>query len=275
MLRRPWLMLLLVCLGCQSPVNLDVAPLPDPTPTQETPNPSAQAKELWEMGQSAMKEGQPQKAIDLFQQSLALDPSMTCNFLSLGAAHLEAGQQEKAALYLARYVALHPEHLSVRTLYAELLLRLHQDQEARCQLERFIADAQDAGAEQESPIIHSHSRLMEIAEADEDPYEAHLNRGIGLYLLARRRADVDDPDGELPADGLLWKAAQELSLAQSLRPREARPCWYLYSVWHGLARQQLARRWLRLSLENAPFSNLTPAEQRGLYQAGQNMEKPL
>jgi tetratricopeptide (TPR) repeat protein len=270
MLRRCSLFLCLVCLGCHSlPAGIH-----DSGPELEAGR-TAQARELWEKGQEAMKHEQPKEAIALYEQSLALDPSLTCNYLSLATAHLESGNEQVAGPYLIRYVESNPEHLSARAFLAELLLRLHRPEEARGQLERFVADAQEAGAELESPIIHSHSRLMEIAEVEENSYEVHLHRGIGLYLLARRRADLDDPDGELPADGLLWKAAQELAQAQALRPREARPCWYLYAVWHGLAQQQPARRWLRLGLENAPFSSLTPAEQRGLYRAGQTLQRPL
>ncbi len=270
MLRRSWHMLILVCLGCHSFSGQPMEPGPSPEPS-----PSSQALELWEKGQQALQHGQPNQAILLYEESLALDPSLTGIFLSLAAAHLEKGNEEAAGRFLARYVAGHPEHLSVRAHFAELLLRLHQAKEARCQLERFIADAQEAGGEQQAAILQGHSRLMEMAEAEDNAYEAHLNRGIGLYLLARRRAELDDPDGELPAEGLLWKAAQELTLAQGLRPREARPCFYLYAVWNSLAQHQPARRWLRLGLENAPFSPLTPAEQRGLYQAGHALEKPL
>jgi len=270
MLRRSWPFLCLVCLGCHSLPGM----IRDADP-ESGPSLSAQAKELWEKGQEAMQQEQPKQAIVFYEQSLAQDPALTCNFLSLAAAHLECGNEEIAGAYLARYVDSHPEHLSVRAFFAELLLRLHRTQEARCQLERFIADAQDAAGEQESPLIHGHSRLMEIAETEDNAYEAHLNRGIGLYLLARRRADLDDPEGELPAGGLLWKAVQELAQAQALRPREARPCWYLYAAWHGLAQEQPARRWLRLGLENAPFSTLTPAEQRALYRAGQVLERSL
>ena len=270
MLRRCCLFLCLVCLGCHSVVPEAIRePVPEPQP-----GPSIQAAELWEKGQLAMQQEQRKQAIALYEQSLALDPSLTCNYLSLAAAHIEDGNEEAAGRYLARFVEINPGHLSARAFLAELLLRLHRPQEARGHLERFIADAQEAGAEQDSPIIHSHSRLMEIAETEDNAYEVHLNRGIGLYLLARQRADLEDPE-ELPADGLLWKAAQELAQAQALRPREARPCWYLYAVWHGLAQQQPARRWLRLGLENAPFSSLTPAEQRGLYRAGQDLQRPM
>src|SRR5437763_1610826 len=93
------------------------------------------------------------------------------------------------------------------------------------------------------------------------------DRGIGLYLLARQRAALPDSEGELSCEGLLCKAAGELTLARLRRPDEARPCWYLYEVWSELAQRQPALRWLRAAEEAAPAGGLTPAEQRGLQRA--------
>jgi hypothetical protein len=131
-------------------------------------------------------------------------------------------------------------------------------------LDRLVEDAQgrEAAAAQ---LIHSHSRLMEMAQSTNDPYAEHLNRGIGLYLLAQQRAALADFHGDLPASGLLWKAIDELDQARRLRPGEARPCWYLHQAWRALSQQQPAQRWLRAARDKAAFSFLTPAEQRGLF----------
>ena len=137
--------------------------------------------------------------------------------------------------------------------------------EARAEFEAAVAEAQD-----ELPLshlIHCHSRLTQIAEAEEEKYDEHLNRGIGLYLLARERAALPDPDGELSVEGLLCRAAGELTLARLERPDEARPSWYLYKVWSRLAQRRPALRSLREASDRAPFSYLTPAEQRGLQLA--------
>jgi tetratricopeptide (TPR) repeat protein len=243
-------LLCLVCVGCQG-MALE-------------PERGTEAAVLWEQGQAAMRAGHPEKAIASYQESLATDPEYTRNHMSLAAAYLEVGKDAEACVHLANYVAAHPEHAVVRTHYAELLLRLHRSHEGRAQFERFIADMQDRGDEALSAMIHCHSRLMEIAEAEEDDYAAHLHRGIGLFLLARERAAVGAPEGDLPAEGLLCKAAGELNMARALRPTDARPSWYLYAVWSRLALQQPARRCLREAAESAPFSFLTPAEQRSL-----------
>src|SRR5208337_4842084 len=118
-------------------------------------------------------------------------------------------------------------------------------------------------------LIHCHARLMEIAESIEDDYDEHLHRGIGLLLLAQQRAILPEPEGELPAEGLLCKAAGELTLARTDRPAEARPNWYLHEVWSRLAQRQPALRCLRAAVDAAPFSYLTGAEKRNLHVAWQ------
>jgi hypothetical protein len=107
---------------------------------------------------------------------------------------------------------------------------------------------------------------MEIAEAEGDEYAEHLHRGIGLYLLARERAELPEieDEGEMSEEGLLCKAAGELTMARMARRDEARPCWYLYEVWSRLDQRQPALRHLRLADAAAPFSYLTPAERREL-----------
>jgi tetratricopeptide (TPR) repeat protein len=254
--RRGWLVLWFACLGCQSLVALALE--------ADAPSPGLP---LWEQGQQAMREGQPERAIGFYEKSLAADPNFTHNHMSLAAAYLEAGDDEAACRHLEKYVASHPEHVLIRSHYAELLLRLHRCGEARRQFERFAADAQEQGGALARHLVHCHTRLMELAEQEDDLYGVYLHRGIGLYRLACERVGAGEPEGELPVEGLLCKAANELARAREERPREARPCWYLYAVWARLAQKQAALTWLRRAAEAAPFSDLTPAEQRGLVLA--------
>lgn len=255
--RALWVGLLLVCVGCH-------AMLP-----RETAEEKPAAGELWEKGQAAMRLGKPEEAIQFYEQSLQANPEMVRNHLSLAAAYLEKGDEEGACPHLAQYVAAHPEHLMIRSHLAELLMRLHRYPEARLHFERFIADAQEQGEPATKQLIHSHSRLLEIAEACEDEYAEHLHRGIGLFLLANERSSLPDPSGILPTEGLLCKAAGELTLARMERPDEARPCWYLFEVWSRLPLRQSAIRSLRSAEAVAPFSYLTAAEYRGLQLACQ------
>jgi tetratricopeptide (TPR) repeat protein len=225
------------------------------------------ALRAWEDGQRAMMAGRTEKAIECYEQSLRLDPALARNHLSLAAAFLARGQDEQAAPHLAVYVEAQPDHLVVRAHYAELLLRLERRGEARVQFERFVAEVQDHETLARQHLVHCHSRLMEIAEGEEDEYAEHLHRGIGLYLLGCQRARLGESEGTLTAEGLLCKAAGELTMARLRRPDEARPWWYLYAVWAELAQQQPAARCLRAAAAAAPLSYLTPSEQRDLYLA--------
>jgi Tfp pilus assembly protein PilF len=226
--------------------------------------PSA-AQGAWQRGQLAMERDNLDQAIGQYQLSLRLDPTLAQCHLSLAAAHLAKGEDGVAAGHLARYLAARPEHLIVRAHYAELLARLGRPGEARAQLERFAADVQDTPLGDEQ-LVHCHSRLMELAEGQDDDYAAHLHRGIGLYWLAQRPA-AREGHGELCAESLLCRAAAELVLARRCRRDEARPCWYLSQVWALLGQRQPATRWLRAAHEAALLSDLTPAERRGLHLA--------
>jgi hypothetical protein len=204
---------------------------------------------------------------------LTIDPQLTRNHLSLAAAYLEKGDETSACPHLARYVQTHPEHLTIRVQYAELLWRLKQGRAAQTAFESAMANSQ--GVLPVNHLIHCHTRLVQIAEADVDGYAEHLNRGIGLLLLAQERAELPEPDGELAVEELLCRAAGELTLARLERPDEARPCWYLYKVWSRLAQRRPALRSLREASDIAPFSYLTPAEQRGLDMATRDAEEGL
>jgi tetratricopeptide (TPR) repeat protein len=251
---------MIVALGCHAGTLLEV------------PEEAPPANQLWEEGQEAMREGQPQQAIARYERSLDSDPALTRNHLSLAAAYLEKGDPEAARPHLEKYVATHPENLPARGYLAELLLRLDQLPEARGEYERLAAALQEKGPAEDNQLIRCHRRLMEIAEALEDSYGQHLHRGIGLFLLAKARAVLPEPDGLLPTEGLLCKAAGELSLARLERPDEARPCWYLYEVWSQLPLRQPALRSLDSARLAAPFTYLTPAEQRGLQLACQCLQ---
>jgi tetratricopeptide (TPR) repeat protein len=243
-----------ICLSCLACQSLSVAA--EPT-----------ALDLWNKGQAAMRDGHPESAATYYQQSLVLDPGLIRNYLSLAAAYLEQGLDDKACPHLATYLAARPDHLSIRLHFADLLMRLQRLPEARAEFERYVADAQEQGGPACRQLLHCHSQLMEIAETLEDAYEEHLQRGIGLFLLARERSSFPDPDGMLSTEGLLCKAADELTRARQKRPEEARPCWYLSQVWFRLAQQHPAQRCLHQAEDAALSSWLTPGERRDLNQA--------
>lgn len=251
------------CPGCVAAVLLlSLLPLHAEEPALSSPG-----LPEWEKGQKAMLEGHIDQAITAFEQSLKQDPALMCNRLSLAAAYLAQSKEEKAAEQLKQYLNVKPDHYSVRGEYAELLLRLERLEPAREQFERFEADIQDQEKLARQHLVHCHTRLMEIATREEDEYGIHLHRGIALYWLARQRAELTDSGEELSSEGLLCQSASEFVLARRAKPDEARPCWYLHEVWSQLAQCQPASRWLRAAEQSAPFSYLTPAEQRRLHLA--------
>jgi hypothetical protein len=227
------------------------------------PAPS-EAKRLWEQGQSAMTAGDPDGALVAYKESLRLDRTLTRNHLSLAAAYLAKGMDEAAAKSMATYLELEPDHFAARAHYAELLARLERPAAARAEFEHFIADIQDKSELAEAHLIHTHGRIMEIAEGQGDEYGEHLHRGIGLYLLAVQSGRLPKDGSQLDAESLLCKAAGELTLARQERPDEARPYWYLHMVWNRLARRQPAARWLHFAEVAAATSDLTPSEKRDL-----------
>lgn len=240
MLRHGWLLLGLLCLGCHS-LGLE---LPG------------------EVGQSG--EAGPDILRPLGFYVPALQANSGPNHLTQALVCLEKGDPTEACVHLAHHLDHHPEHLAARMQYAELLLRLERLDLARLEFERCIRQGQEEPEEPVRELLHCHSRLAAIAEAGEDDYTWHLHRGIGLYLLAQQWSALDTKEEELSVEGLLCKAAGELSLACVLQPAEARPRWYLHLVWSKLAQSQPAERALRCAREIADYSDLTPAEQRSL-----------
>jgi tetratricopeptide (TPR) repeat protein len=252
----------LLSLGCQSLPGVDAA--------DDSASPLGRPKP------EALLQGPAEQTFKIPQPSPSPELNQARNHLSLAAACLEKGNQAAAAPHLAQYVAAFPDHFVVRAHYAELLLRLNRHREAREQFEHFVADVQDVPALASRHLIHCHSRLMEIAEVEGNEYGEHLNRGIGLFLLAGERARLTGVDEkELGTESLLCRAAGQLTLARMERPDEARPCWYLYAVWSRLAQRQPAVRYLRRADASAPFSYLTPAEKRNLQTAFLSCEAEL
>jgi tetratricopeptide (TPR) repeat protein len=225
--------------------------------------------EYWRLGQAAMGRGHAAEAVDYYELSLAVEPALNANHLGLAAARLELNDEEGACRALRKYVACNPDDWTTRAQFGELLVRSRHYHEARSQFEYAEAAAPEPDKDSWRQSLHFQRRLMEIAEAEEDDYHEHLHRGIGLFYMARRRAGLPQPDGDLPVEGLLCKAAEELAAARKLHPDEARPNWYLYQVWSRLGRQQPALHALQEADKAAPFAFLTPSERRDLHLACQ------
>ena len=99
----------------------------------EEPAAASPARRLWEQGQDALRDGRTDEAMQLYERSLALDPNLADDHLSLAAAYLDKGDDEHAGEQLARYLEARPRHCTVRAHYAELLLRCNEFAAARLQ----------------------------------------------------------------------------------------------------------------------------------------------
>jgi hypothetical protein len=239
--RSFWIWPLSICLGC---TNISS------TPVAETPS-TGEGVILVHYDEEPAKPPEKPPVADSLQRA---------------AACLERGDDAAAVSHLARYVETHPEHVTIRAHYAELLLRQERRAEARRQFERYVRDAQQQGEPACKHLVHVETRLVEIAQAENDSFAEHLHRGIGLLLLARQvsaRPEIDGPDPEK----MLFKAAAELKEASKERPDEARPHWYAFEVWSQLGQQLPAQKSLRRAHDAAPASDLTPLERQELAMA--------
>ena len=180
--------------------------------------------------------------------------------IQLAAQCLEKGDDVGALPHLSAYVEAHPEQPVIRVHLAEVMLKLDRKADAKKQFEQYIRDAQPQGGEMCKHVIHVHTRLVELAQAGGDEYGEHLNRGIGLLLLAEQLMSRPATDGDPNPQKLLVKAVGELKQAGELQPDAARPRWYLSEVYSQLGQQSPARRCLRRAHDRADFSDLTPAE---------------
>ncbi len=186
------------------------------------------------------------------------------HLLKEAAKHLDDGDDAAALPCLVRYVAAHPEHVTIRAHLAELLLKLKKPAEAREQLERYVADAQAQGEPAAKHLVHCHTRLVEIALEQGDAYAEYLNRGIGLFRVAEGLLHRDGGEDDPHAQTILFQAIAELKQAAKERPDEARPHWYLHECWSHLGQSQPAREHLARARRLAPLGHLTPAEEQAL-----------
>src|SRR5271166_4183133 len=111
----------------------------------EPTGPTAPAVQRWQMGQEALRNGDADAAIALYQESLQLDSNLHRNLLSLAAAYSAKGDDNKAVGFLVRYVEKQPEHVMARVHLGEMLVRLRRPEAAWPHFERCSRDLQEQG----------------------------------------------------------------------------------------------------------------------------------
>lgn len=210
-------------------------------------------------GQSTQGQNKPQTKP--LPRTRVVDPAEdSVSLVERAAAALVNGQQGEAAALLEQHVEEHPEAILVRAQLAELLFRMERLQQARLHFELFIASAQPSGVSAFRYLIHSHSRLVEIATREHQSFDEHINRGIGLFILAGRRATEANQGGDHSVASLLARAVDEFQSARQERPTDARVHWYLHCSWMQLGQVTLARQALQQADRYAILSRLTPHE---------------
>ena len=184
--------------------------------------------------------------------------------LTRAARCLEVDDESGAVPHLRAHLATYPDALMIRAYLGELLMKLGRSAEAEVELSRVIAESPvDAGA-MTKPLIHCHTRLMELAQTTNDTFREELHRGVGLFRLVQQwRQEPASHDPTLTQQTLA-KAAAALRAAQELAPDDPRPALYLAEVYEQLG-QIAAARWQRRQARNLlPYDRLSTAEREWL-----------
>jgi predicted Zn-dependent protease len=183
--------------------------------------------------------------------------------LTLAAECLERGDRASAATHLEAYVRLHPEQLMFRAQLAELLLRVGRDSAAKAQYEQFIADAQAATGAPRKQLVNAHTRLMEIAQRDDDQFAEVFHRGVGLLLLVKEQEKMAERDEEF-GEEMLCKAIRALSEAKELKPADPRVRVYLAEAYDRSGNRRAADAERAAAKSAFATGQLTPTERKQL-----------
>lgn len=189
------------------------------------------------------------------------EPVVEKDHLSLAAEKLDRGDDAAALPHLKAHVKAHPDAVMIRAYLAELHLKLGNATASRTEFERVIAAAQGSPpGPARRHLVHCHTRLMEIAQADEDAFAEQLHRGIGLLLLVQQWDADPERQDETASEQTLSKAAAALRKARDERPADARVNLYLAEVYERLGSHSAAKAASRAAKAALPDANLTTWE---------------
>jgi tetratricopeptide (TPR) repeat protein len=189
------------------------------------------------------------------------EPVVEKDHLALAAEQLDRGDDAAALPHLKAHVKAHPDAVMIRAYLAELHLKLGNPTASRTEFERVIAAAQGAPpGPARRHLVHCHTRLMEIAQADDDAFAEHLHRGIGLLLLVRQWDYDPERRDDVASEQTLSKAAAALRKARDERPGDARANLYLADVYERLGSPSAARAARRGARAALPDASLTAWE---------------
>lgn len=195
--------------------------------------------------------------------------------LGLAAEAMRTGQSQAAADHLRRHVRENPDQIMIRAYLAELYQKQHADRDAEYHFTRFIESAQGGNPSVRDHTIHCHTRLMELAIGRGDDYQEHLQRGIGLYLLARKASLKSATVETEVVESMYGRAVAELTAATERDAADARGWWYLSRVWEELRQPQAVRRCLARARAGVGGSTMTASEKAALAEVPAGDRPPL
>jgi predicted Zn-dependent protease len=179
--------------------------------------------------------------------------------LTLVAESLDRGDKIAAVNHLEAYVHQHPDQVMFRLQLAELLVQVNRDARAKTHYERFLACAQTASGPVHDYLVHTHTRLMEIAQRGDDSFGEVLHRGIGLLLLIQEQDKKPDRDDGF-CEEMLCKALRALNEARDLKPEDPRVRVYLAEVYERMGNRRASANERSAGRNNFVPGALTPAE---------------
>jgi tetratricopeptide (TPR) repeat protein len=188
------------------------------------------------------------------------DPREPEDHLAKAAQCIDRGDEPAAITHLSAHVRARPDAAMIRAYLAELLFQQGQFPESRRHFERFSFESHAENPEQLKPLVHCHTRLMQIAEEQNDSYREHLHRGIGLVLLVRQWDQEADPGAPEMKEQTLTKAAAALRGAVAVKAADPRALVYLAETYSQMGQASSARTAARKAKALLPDAGLTDQE---------------
>lgn len=200
----------------------------------------------------------------------APSPAVEVDHLGRAAELLDAGDQDGALAQLAAYVKARPDAVMIRAYLAELHFKNGRWDKAKAHFLRFTRDAAGMSGAAGKHLTHCHTRLTEIAAANDDAFGEQLHRGIGLVLLVRQwDAETEHEDADLDAntETTLVRAAGTLKVARELDAKDPRVHLYLSEAFARLGQHSSARSSLNVAKGLLPDPTLSADELRRIRAA--------
>jgi hypothetical protein len=180
--------------------------------------------------------------------------------LTLVAESLERGDKIAAANHLETYVRRHPEQCMFRLQLAELLLQINDDARAKVHFEQFVARAQTGPESVRKYLVHAHTRLMEIAQRENDPLAELFHRGVGLLILVQEQDRSPDREEDLYEE-MLCQSLRALNEAKERKPGDLRVRVYLAEVYERMGNHRAAANERTAACNGIVPGELAPGEQ--------------